>query len=191
MNRIEKKDLSQEGSHGITKFDELIQKAVLWLFQLIKIDPKEETVTGVVQFIKFGIVGASNTVISYGLNVLVLWILKPYGLSWDYIAGNVVAFILSVLWSFYWNNKYVFTKNSDESRSLWRTLLKTYIAYGFTGIILTNILSYVWIELLGISKYIAPLINLIISIPLNFIINKLWAFKTKPTETGQPDTGPE
>ena len=42
MNRIEKKDLSQEGSHGITKFDELIQKAVLWLFQLIKIDPKEE-----------------------------------------------------------------------------------------------------------------------------------------------------
>ena len=33
---------------------------------------------------------------------------------------------------------------------------------------------------LGISKCVAPLINLIISIPLNFIINRYWAFKTVP-----------
>ena len=159
--------------------DEYIRKIAVWLLRINKKEPDEKTVDTLVQFIKFGIVGASNTLISYGLNVLVLRILQPYHLSWDYVAGNVVAFILSVLWSFYWNNKYVFTKNDGESRNVWKTLLKTYIAYGFTGIVLTNVLSWVWIDLLGISKYVAPLINLVISIPLNFLINKLWAFKSE------------
>ena len=89
----------------------------------------------------------------------------------------MIAFILSVLWSFYWNNKFVFTARDGQKRNLWQALIKTYIAYGFTGIILNNVLSHVWINVLGISKFVAPLINLIISVPLNFIINKLWAFK--------------
>ena len=55
--------------------------------------------------------------------------------------------------------------------------MKTYMAYGFTGIILNNILSFIWIDKVGISKFIALLINLIVSVPLNFVINKLWTFK--------------
>ena len=161
------------------KLENFIRKIIIVLLRIIKKEPEEKSVENLVQFVKFGIVGASNTLISYGLNILVLRILQPYHLSWDYVAGNVVAFILSVLWSFYWNNKYVFTKNDGESRNVWKALLKTYIAYGFTGIVMTNVLSWVWIDLLGISKYVAPLINLVISIPLNFLINKLWAFKTE------------
>ena len=131
------------------------------------------------QFIKFGIVGVSNTIICYLLNVLVLYILASFNLPWDWLAGNIVAFLLSVLWSFYWNNKYVFTLEEGKERNIGRALLKTYIAYGFTGIILTNILSFIWINCFEISKYIAPLINLVISVPLNFIINKSWAFKVE------------
>ena len=157
--------------------DERLKRLVTGFFGLFRVDLKGSTVDTLVQFIKFGIVGVSNTLISYGLNVLVLVLLKPYHLAWDYIAGNVVAFVLSVLWSFYWNNRFVFTKKDGEKGDLWRTLLRTYIAYGFTGIVLTNILSYVWINGLGISKFVAPLINLIISVPLNFIINKFWAFR--------------
>ena len=118
--------------------------------------------------------------ISYSINVLMLKLLQPYHLAWDYVAANVVAFIISVLWSFYWNNKYVFSRQDGEERNKWAALLKTYISYGFTGIILTNVLSYVWIEIIGISKYVAPIINLIISISLNFILNKIWAFKATP-----------
>ena len=121
----------------------------------------------------------TNTVISYVLNVLVLLALKPLNVSWDFIAGNMVAFILSVLWSFYWNNRFVFTVQEGQHRSIWKALLKTYVAYGFTGIILNNILSWLWINVLDISKFIAPLINLVISVPVNFIINKMWAFKTE------------
>lgn len=161
------------------KFDELIRKIVTAILKIIHKEDNEELVTSLTQFVKFGLVGVTNTAISYVINILVLKILQPYNLSWDYVAGNTIAFILSVLWSFHWNNKYVFTQEEGQQRNKWAALLKTYISYGFTGIILTNILSYVWIDLLGISKYVAPLINLVISIPLNFIINKLWAFKTK------------
>lgn len=132
-----------------------------------------------VQFIKFGIVGVSNTLVSYVINILVLFAMKPMNVSWDYFAGNIVAFILSVLWSFYWNNKYVFTLEEGQSRSIGKALLKTYITYGFTGIILNNILSWIWVSVLGVSKFIAPIINLLVSVPINFFMNKLWAFKER------------
>ena len=129
------------------------------------------------QFIKFGLVGVTNTAVSYVLNVLVLLALQNANVEWDYIAGNVVAFVLSVLWSFYWNNRLVFTQQEGHRRIWWKALLKTYLCYGLTGIVLNNLLSWLWIAKLGISKFIAPLFNLVISVPLNFILNKLWAFR--------------
>ena len=159
--------------------ERMINSVVSFLMKKLHRQDQPELKESLTQFIKFGLIGATNTIISYCINVLVLKLLQPYQLGWDYIAGNVIAFILSVLWSFYWNNKYVFTEKEGQKRNKWVALLKTYISYGFTGIILTNILSYVWIDILGISKYVAPLINLVFSIPLNFVINKLWAFRTK------------
>lgn len=131
-----------------------------------------------VQFIKFGIVGVSNTLVSYVLNLLCLFVLDKYDVAYDYVIANTVAFVLSVLWSFYWNERFVFTEKQEGYRSnrLVR-LLKMYLSYGFTGIILNNLLSYVWISVLGISKVIAPLINSAIGVPINYVINKKWTFE--------------
>lgn len=143
---------------------------------------KKETINKFLQFVKFGIVGLTNNIIFYIFNIFVLWLFHPKNFKWDYIIANIVGFLISVLWSFYWNNKYVFKINNNEKRSPLKTLLKTYIAYGFTGIVLNNLFSYIWIERLGISKYIAPIINLFITVPLNFILNKIWAFRTTEKE---------
>lgn len=143
-----------------------------------KVQTKKEVF---IQFIKFGIVGVTNTVVSYVINVLVLFLLGKFHLfeRWDYIIGNTVAFILSVLWSFFWNNKLVFDMGEASWKELLQALLKMYLSYAFTGIILSNILSYVWIDVLHISKLIAPLINSVIGVPINFILNKFWAFQGK------------
>jgi len=159
--------------------DELLKQLIIRFFKMFHVEVTDKTAESLLQFIKFGIIGITNTVISYVLNILVLLALSPLEVSWDFIAGNMVAFMLSVLWSFYWNNRFVFTVQEGEKRFLLRTLIKTYIAYGLTGIVLNNILSWLWISVFDVSKFIAPLINLIISVPLNFIINKLWAFKTE------------
>lgn len=158
--------------------DRVIEKMFYFLNQRFHTSFTDKVIDTVVQFIKFCLIGVTNSLIYYGINVFVLTILKPYELAWDYVAGNVVAFLLSVLWSFYWNNKLVFTLQQGQSRSLLFSLAKTYIAYGFTGILLNNLLSYLWIDVLSVSKYIAPLINLIINVPINYMINKWWAFKS-------------
>ncbi|MBA4686409.1 MAG: GtrA family protein [Candidatus Galacturonibacter soehngenii] len=125
------------------------------------------------QFVKFGIVGLTNTFISY----IVYLIGLLFGLH--YLVGSVLGFVVSVLNSFYWNNKYVFKETDGEKRSILKTLVKTFMAYAFTGLVLANVLLVIWVDVLRIPEVIAPIINLLITIPLNFVINKLWAFKEK------------
>ncbi|MCR4688317.1 MAG: GtrA family protein [Saccharofermentans sp.] len=164
-----------------------------WFFKLIRKELTEEQKKGFIQFVKFCIVGVTNTLISYLINVAVLALLKNTSLSeqttWgdltfspDVVIGNTVAFILSVLWSFYWNNKYVFSLEKGQKRNLFLSLMKTYASYSVTGIFLTFLLSWLWVDVLGISKFLAPIINLFISVPVNFLLNKLWAFKSKKVE---------
>lgn len=133
------------------------------------------------QFIRFGIVGVSNTVISYLIYSGSLLFFQKFGLfpSFDYAVAQFIAFLLSVLWSYYWNQKKVFTIEEGQVRSFWGSLLKTYVSYAFTGLLLSTALLYFWIEIIHISDFIAPLINLTITVPLNFLLNKFWAFRTK------------
>lgn len=133
----------------------------------------------IIQFIKFGIVGLSNTIISYVIYAGGLMLFKRFDIlpEYNYLLAQIIAFLLSVLWSFYWNNKKVFVPEEGKERSLWKALLKTYISYSFTGLFLNSILLILWVDVLGISEFVAPVFNLLISVPLNFIINKFWAFK--------------
>lgn len=119
-----------------------------------------------IQFIKFGVVGLSNTVIA---------LLVYYGLLFlgvNYLIANVVSWLVSVFNAFYWNNKYVFKNDSTWVKAL----IKTYISYGFSFVLGTALL-FVLVEWCGVSAVIAPLLTLIITIPLNFLLNKFWTFK--------------
>lgn len=146
------------------------------LFKIIKKDLTDKKRQTFKEFLQFGLVGVSNTIISYLLYVVTLLLVSKSGVKFDYIIANIVSWLLSVLWSFYWNNKFVFKKEEGEKRNIWAALFKTYVSYGFTGLILNNILSVLWVSVLHISKMLAPIINLVISIPINFFMNKLWAF---------------
>ncbi|MCQ5128033.1 GtrA family protein [Butyricicoccus faecihominis] len=124
------------------------------------------------QFVKFGIVGLSNTIISLG----VYW-LCFYGLHWHYQISNLIGFIISVTNAYYWNSKYVFMNTRQVGLSAQIVAyFKVFLSYGGTYLFGVALL-YVWVEKLGISEGIAPIINLIITIPLNFLLNKLWAFR--------------
>lgn len=130
------------------------------------------------QFIKFGLVGLTNTAISFAVYTSILL------LGGHYLLGNIVSFMLSVAWSFLLNNRFVFRKNNGETRVWWKTLLKTYLSYGITGLLLANGLLYLWIDILRISPYVAFFINLTVTIPVNFLLNKLWAFRSESWTTG-------
>lgn len=124
----------------------------------------------IIQFIKFGMVGAVNTILSYAITNGCYYLLH-----WHEQVSNIIAFIITVFISFMLNGKFVFNMN-EEKRSFWKSLLKVYASYSITGLFLTAGLLYIEEQIFGIPHYIATLMNLIITIPVNFILNKFWAY---------------
>ena len=132
------------------------------------------------QFIKFGIIGLSNTVLSYILYIAFLKIFEWLDLftQYDYLVSSILTFCICTTWSFYWNNRFTFKRESTEDISLIRAFIKTVISYSVTGLFLHNTMLYILVEYFGIPKEIVPLLILIVTVPLNFILNKYWAFKS-------------
>ena len=143
----------------------------------------EEGFNSWLQFIKFGMVGLMNTILNYvitelGYRLLVRSISSTLAMQIAQTAG----FVITVFISYLINNALVFTKEEGQRRNPWLTLLKTYIAYSVTGLLLNNVLIYLEMELLHMSPWIAPLLNLVVDVPINFFLNKKWAYKTKSEE---------
>ena len=124
----------------------------------------------IIQFIKFGLVGVFNTLFSY----LIYFVAIKMGLH--YQLGNFLAYLITVFVTFLMNGYWVFQKMNDAKREFWKPLIKVYASYGFTSLFLNSILLFVQIDLLGMWQETAPIFNLIITIPLNFLLNKYWAF---------------
>lgn len=132
---------------------------------------KNELRKTIVQFLKFGIVGVSNTAVSMGIYYLFLWIDSDL-----YMLGSIFGTILSIANAFFWNDRFVFNSKNKQSTNVLVRLGKTYISYGGTSI-LTNVLLFLEVSVFAVNKTVAPIINLIITIPLNFLINKFWTFR--------------
>lgn len=169
--------LHKTGKIAWKLFQETVKKILGSFFRLFHIFWSDEKWEAFFQFTKFVLIGMTNTLLSYLLNISVLAILKEQNYAYDYIFANITAFLLSVLWSYHWNSRLVFTRSQNMQRSGFRTLLKTYIVYGVTGLFTNNILSTIWIHVLGISKFLSPLLNLPFSLPINFLLSKFWAYK--------------
>lgn len=140
------------------------------LLKIFNTDNKEKTKEDLLQFIKFGLVGVSNTLVAWICYYFFLWIDEEL-----YIFGSVVGGIVSIANAFYWNDKFVFKSNNNDWRSKLKRLGKTYISYAGTSLF-GLFLLWVEVRFLGVSKVIAPPLNLIITIPLNFILNRNWTF---------------
>ena len=134
-----------------------------------------------VQFIKFGLVGVSNTAISYGIEMLGYYVLFAHA-PWPDRARIVVvtalAFTVSVINSYYWNNRYVFTGGRKTTGEHFRAFLRMAASYAATGLVLSPILK-VWIHERGAAYWLASLAALTVTVPLNFLLNKYWAFRRK------------
>lgn len=165
------------------KLWEIVEKMVYAIlkavFRMFHKELTDDIFAACMQFVKFGMVGLSNTVIGYLIYAISLLVLRAGRLfpKADIFIAQFIMFVLSVLWSFYWNNKAVFKKEEGEKRNIFAALVKTYITYAFTSLFLSEVLLHLWVNILGISEYVAPIINLLITVPLNFVIQKFWAFK--------------
>ena len=150
------------------------------------------------QFIKFGMVGVCNTVVSYTVYSICYYVLHT-----NVHVANITGFIISVFTAWLLQSRFVFEETEDgEHRVWWQVLLKTYASYAFTGLFLTEVLLILWLNIIDIGQYlsgasalltrlhiaiapddlavsIAPFLNMIFTIPINFLVNKFWAYRQK------------
>ena len=128
---------------------------------------KKETI---VQFIKFGFVGGINTVLSYAIYYVLCIIL-----GFNYLLSQGIAWFITVFISYVLNNIMTFSDGGSTNWSI-KNLVKVYISYSVTGLFLATFLSWIWVDVLSVEKVFAPIINLFFTIPLNFLLNKYWAY---------------
>lgn len=122
------------------------------------------------QLFKFIAVGVSNNIVFYITYILLIMI------KINYLFANIIAFFVSTINAFYWSNKYVFRSATRKKGKIFLAFIKMILCYSITGVILNNILLVLWIEFMGVHEMIAPLINLILTVPINFLLNKFWVF---------------
>ena len=125
----------------------------------------------IIQFIKFGVVGGINTVLS----LLIYWLGIYLGIH--YLVASIIAFIITIIISYILNNLLTFRNTGDKVHWSFVTFIKVFVSYSITGMFLNNLLLYVEIDVIEISEVIAPIVNILITVPTNFILNKLWAYK--------------
>lgn len=160
---------------------------------------------GIVQFTEFALVGGLNSVIS--------WIVYAacIRLGLHYIPAVVVGFSVSMINATFWNRKVVFKK---DRQPWWKSFVRTYIAYSVTALFLNGLLLHLWIDVLEIGKYFTPayrwlsgkgirlessrrlaeysmpFFNYGITAPLNYFLNKFWAFRM-PEKKDKPEAESE
>ena len=151
----------------------IFKKVFIKMFSRKYGDKVNEKAENFYQFFQFALVGVLNNVVYY--IIYILFVL----LNTNYILSNVIAFVVSVVNSFYWNNKYVFASEENTMGGLICSFVKTFLCYSLTGIVLSNFLLVFWIEKIHVHKMVAPVINLAITVPLNYLLNKYFTSQNK------------
>ncbi len=121
------------------------------------------------QFIKFVLVGCSNALIT----LLVYYaIVLAFGKS-AYLAGQTVGYIAGIFNSFFWNSRFVFSAQQASNK---QAFVKMCVCYGATYFVQTGLL-YLFVSVWSMSEFLAPILAILITTPINFALNKLWAFR--------------
>lgn len=147
---------------------------------------KDRLLLLVQQFVKFGIVGIINNAISLAVYYSVI-----YFNSELYLVGNALGFLVSTLNAYLLNSKFVFRPKERKVFSKVQ-LVKTYAMYTFS-LCISMVFLYVLVQWLSVSEKIAPICSLMVTVPLNFLLNRFWVYKeqnsSKQEDHGKQDKG--
>lgn len=120
---------------------------------------------------RFLVSGGFNTVVTYGLYLLLLNVVS-YTTSYTiaYVAGIVLAYGL---------NRYFVFKSHQGIKSVALFPL-VYLAQYLTSLLIL----WVWVEKLGWDSRIAPLIAIAITVPMTFVLSR-YVFSTTKSDVGK------
>jgi len=121
-----------------------------------------------VQFIKFGIVGISNTLLTFIVYTLLL---KVFGVF--YLAASAVGFIVGATNGFILNRKWTFADHVGDSL----TPVRWAIVQG-GGLGINELLLYLFVDGARLDKLLAQAFATAVVTVTTFLVNRAWTFRT-------------
>src|SRR5277367_713233 len=122
------------------------------------------------QFVKFGIVGVSNTLITFAVYTLLL---KGFGV-W-YLAASAIGFVVGAVNGFLWNRRWTFRGHVGDAL----TPVRWGIVQG-CGLGLNLGLLYLFVHDAGIDELLGQALATVVVTVLTFIANRAWTFRAGP-----------
>lgn len=134
---------------------------------------------GLIQFIKFGLVGVMNTAVDFLVYALLTWIGMQYLVAqvFSYSAGTVNSYVVNKLWTFGGkgnggteNRKAVTVDKGEFAR---------FVLVNIGTLLLSIALLYVLKTGLGFHPLIAKIGVTAVTVVVNYIGSKLWVFRSR------------
>lgn len=119
------------------------------------------------QLKRFLIIGIIATLISYSVFVISIRLL-----SLHYIIANILAFLLSIIFSYNLNKHWSFGVTTQQ-----KSHIIQYLTLYLTSLVVGTIILHITIDSFGIIPEIAFIISLFFTTTINFIGTKFFVFK--------------
>lgn len=126
----------------------------------------------VTQFIKFGLVGVSNTLLTFLIYTLLL---KVFGV-W-YLAASGIGFAVGAVNGFLLNHSWTFRGHAGGSFAA----VRWFVVQG-CGLLVNLAVVYLMVEAVGTDKLVGQAIATAIVVVLTFFANRAWTFRVARLE---------
>lgn len=133
-----------------------------------------------IQFFRYGMVGVSNVILDF---IIYLSLTRGWEFWREhYLWANFLSFVVVVTWSFFWNKHWTFQERSGRHG----TQYAKFLAITVIGLGIYQTFLYAGIQLLSLYDVVAKLLAIPLMTAWNFIMHKLWTFKSRPAQTQEP-----
>lgn len=122
--------------------------------------------------VRFLLSGGFNTAVTYALYLLLLTVLS-------YQVSYTIAFVTGIVLAYFLNRLFVFRSHRGIHSILWMPMV--YLGQYLVGILVL----WVWVEYLQLNEKGAPLVAILITLPLNYLVSR-FAFTKQQRNTQQP-----
>ncbi|MGA4508687.1 GtrA family protein [Propionibacteriaceae bacterium G1746] len=172
------------------------------------------------QFIQFGVVGGSGILVNLAVTIVLKWLVPsyqqrvfpipgtPFGVYWYHVIA-VAAFVVANTWNYQLNRSWTF--KSTAHHTPWLKGLASFMSVGLVALVVGLGIQTLLLKVdspLYLGKiswlddangfrtklYWATLVQIAVTMPINFVVNKLWTFRSarfrKSVDTGADPSEP-
>jgi putative flippase GtrA len=129
----------------------------------------------VTQFVKFSIVGVSNTLLTFVVYTVLIEVFDVW-----YIAASGIGFAVGAVNGFLLNRRWTFRGHSGDRL----TAVRWTVVQG-SGLLLDEVLIYLFVHGASMDKLIGQACAIAIVTVSTFLVNRAWTFRMAPPQLAE------